>query len=150
MNNTPLCPARRSSSMPNELMPPEPAALAPAPPPAVLAPAELLAFLRGKENPFDIFVAARKPDADFARLHVPSLYPDVCGALRAVVERYRPETLDVDSDVPRSGVVVILGRRGTGKTHLLHVLRHGLDEGPARVLVAPAIFEPHRPFLEYL
>ncbi|HWY88371.1 MAG TPA: hypothetical protein VNX28_16785, partial [Gemmataceae bacterium] len=120
------------------------------PEPAPTAQPELLTFLRGKDNPFDVFVAARKPDADFGRLHVPSLYPEVCGALLAVFQRFRPEKLEVDNDVPRSGVVVVLGRRGTGKTHLLHVLRHGLDEGPGRVLVAPAIFEPHRPFLEYL
>ena len=109
---------------------------------------ELLTFLKGKDNPFDVFVAARKPDAEFSRFHVPAVHREVLGALTAIIERYRSGKLQCESDVPRSGVVVVHGARGTGKTHMVHVLCREVE--PPRVVVAPSIYEPHRPFIEYL
>lgn len=115
-----------------------------------VAPAELLSYLRGKDNPFDLFVAARKPDARFPHYHVGTVHRDVLKPLNAIVERYRLSRLELESDLPRSGVVVALGARGMGKTHMVHALQYGFDSGAARVVVAPTIYEPHRPFIEYL
>src|SRR5438128_1104874 len=139
--------AKGFNTMPNDLQAPEPPRLAPM---AAAQPPELLDFLRGKDNPFDIYVAAREPDGESARSHARGLHRDVLQPLLAVVERYRLETLQAESDLPRSGVVVILGERGSGKTHMLHVLRGAWDDGPPRLAVAAAIFEAHRPFPECL
>jgi hypothetical protein len=109
---------------------------------------ELLSFLKGKDNPFDVFVAPRQADADFSRHHVGTVHREATEAISAVVDRYRPDRLQLESDLPRSGVVVIYGSRGNGKTHMVHALRRSMN--PPRVLVAPAIYEPHRPFIEYL
>jgi hypothetical protein len=109
---------------------------------------ELLSFLKGKDNPFDLFVAARKPEADFPRYHVASIHEEVLAPLRAVLERFRIERLEWEQDLPRSGVVVVQGIRGIGKTHMVHALQQG-GEAPG-VVVTPSIYEPHRPFIEYL
>jgi hypothetical protein len=109
---------------------------------------ELLSFLKGKDNPFDLFVAGRKPDGNFARYHVPSIHGEVLHPLNAALDRYRLTRADWENDLPRSGVLVILGARGMGKTHLVHVLQYA-DDSP-RIVVAPAIYEPQRPFIEYL
>jgi hypothetical protein len=109
---------------------------------------ELLGFLKGKDNPFDVFIAARKADADFERYHVPDVHQEVLAPLRAVVERFRVDRIERESDVPRSGVVVVQGVRGIGKTHMVHALQQW--DGAPSVLVTPSIYEPHRPFIEYL
>jgi hypothetical protein len=102
---------------------------------------ELVSFLKGQDNPFDLFVAARRPEADFDRYHVAGLNQDVFDPLTAILERYRPSPLQWEHDLPRSGVVVILGVRGSGKTHTVHALqRAGLGQSP-RLVVTPSIYE---------
>lgn len=119
---------------------------------ASASPAHLavLEFLRGKDNPFDQFVAARKADVQFARFHVPNIHKEIHDPLTAVLERYRLERLEWESDLPRSGVLVVQGKRGIGKTHMVHALQRGGEEEAPRVVVTPQIYEPHRPFIEYL
>ena len=95
-------------------------------------------------------MAARKPDATFPRYHVGTIYREVFKPLNAVLERYRAARIDRESDLPRSGVVVVLGARGTGKTHMVHALQRMPLEASLRLVVAPSIYEPHRPFIEYL
>jgi hypothetical protein len=124
--------------------------ISPAPERASAAFRELLSFLAGKDNPFDVFVAARKPDATFPRYHVATIYREIFGPLSAVLDRYRVAGLERESDLPRSGVVVVLGARGTGKTHMVHALQRTPLEDSLRLVVAPSIYEPHRPFIEYL
>src|SRR5262249_39561353 len=99
---------------------------------------------------FDWFVAARKPDAGFLHSHVSTINRDVYCALNAVVERFRLDRIEQESDLPRSGVVVVLADRGHGKTHMVHALARGLESASPRVVVTPWIYEPHRPFIEYL
>src|SRR5260370_23465325 len=106
--------AKRSNTMPSDLPRPEP--------PSPCHP-ELLSFLKGKDNPFDLFVAARKPDANFSRYHVPSIHREVFEPLNAVLDRYRLGQPERASDLPRSGVLVIQGIRGIGKTHMVHALQ---------------------------
>jgi hypothetical protein len=124
--------------------------ISPAPERASAASRELLSFLAGKDNPFDVFVAARKPDVTFPRYHVATIYREIFGPLSAVLDRYRVAGLERESDLPRSGVVVVLGARGTGKTHMVHALQRTPLEDSLRLVVAPSIYEPHRPFIEYL
>ena len=111
---------------------------------------EVMCFLRGRDNPFDVFVAARRPEANFLRYHVPAVYREVYNALRAVVDRYRPGRIERESDVPKAGVLVLLGNRGTGKTHMVHALEQSVGAELPCVVIAPSIYEPHRPFIEYL
>src|SRR5262249_12446948 len=49
----------------------------------------------------------------------------------------------------RSGVIVVLGERGAGKTHMVHALRWLQHHSP-RVVVTPTIYEAYRPFIEFL
>jgi hypothetical protein len=127
--------------MPNDLLAPEAQAA---------AHPDLVHFLKGKDNPFDLFVAARKPEADFSRYHVSAVHREVFNPLSAVLERYRSAHLTRESDLPRSGVVVVLGVRGMGKTHMVHTLERAGGEDRPRMIVTPSIYEPHRPFIEYL
>lgn len=119
--------------------------------PAAL-PDELLARLRDHDNPFDDFVQARRPGASFRRRHVAAVNRGVFEKLQAAIDRYRldtsrdPQSLTID-EVPRSGVLLVLGPRGAGKTHLVHALQLHDTGG---LVIAPAHYEPHRPFAEYL
>src|SRR2546430_140125 len=92
MNSTPSWQGKRSNIMRNA----SPVSERPA-----AAPPELLGFLKGKDNPFDLFVAARKPDASFARYHVGTIHREVFRPLNAVLERYRLDRLERESDLPR-------------------------------------------------
>lgn len=117
--------------------------------PTAQARPELISWLKDKDNPFDLFVAPRHADEEGLRHHVPGVHRTIFDTLQAVLERYRPSNLARVSDIPRSGVVVVLGSRGAGKTHLLHALQQGKAGGGA-VIVAPSVCEPNRPFTEYL
>ena len=120
-------------------------------------PPALLEWLRGQDNPFDVYVQARHADGTFRRGHVHDVNKDVFEKLQGAVERYQlcsrqpgqnTPLPDVPlEDVPRSGVVLIQGKRGAGKTHLVHALE---AFGRGAVIVAPTYFEPDRPFPEYL
>jgi hypothetical protein len=119
--------------------------------PRELAP-DLLARLREHDNPFDDFVQTRSPGGSFRRRHVPAINRAVFEKLLSAIGRYQldsqldPQSLLLD-DVPRSGVLLVLGPRGAGKTHLVHALRlHDLKA----LVVTPTHYEPHRPFAEYL
>src|SRR5262249_38353837 len=55
--------------------------------------------------------------------------------------RYAPTT--------HSEVVPVLGNKGSGKTHLLHSIKHG-PEGAWQLLVTPGTYQKDTEFLEYL
>ncbi len=111
---------------------------------------DLLSWLKGYDNPFDDYVQARHATESFSRTHVPDVNKSAFDVLSAAIARYRvaadARAKLSEEDVPRSGVVVLLGRRGAGKTHLVHALASNSDA----LLVAPPRYELHRPFAEYL
>src|ERR1700677_2830880 len=77
-----------------------------------------LEVLRRVGNPFRNYFA-RNPDDDVcARFHVPELYALERTQLQSVVDLYRT-TAGLHSEV-----VPVLGNKGSGKTHLLHSIKH--------------------------
>jgi hypothetical protein len=99
--------------------------------------------LRRAGNPFRNYFARNPDDEVCARYHVPELFAGEREQLLAVVDLYRlrPAT--------HSEVVPVLGNKGSGKTHLLHSIKHG-PEGSWQLLVTPGTFQRDTDFLEYL
>jgi hypothetical protein len=102
-----------------------------------------LEVLRRAGNPFRNYFA-RNPDDDVcARYHVPELFARERDQLLGVVDLYRYEP------TTHSEVVPVLGNKGSGKTHLLHSIKHG-PEGAWQLLVTPGTYQRDTDFLEYL
>jgi len=106
-------------------------------------PERALEALRRAGNPFRDYFARNPDDEVCARYHVPELFAKERQQLLAVVDLYRctPGT--------HSEVVPILGNKGSGKTHLLHSIKHG-PEGTWQLLVTPGTYQRDVDFLEYL
>jgi hypothetical protein len=102
-----------------------------------------LEVLRRVGNPFRNYFARNPDDEVCARYHVPELFAREREQLLGVVDlyRYAPTT--------HSEVVPILGSKGSGKTHLLHSIKHG-PEGTWQLLVTPGTYQKDTEFLEYL
>jgi hypothetical protein len=106
-------------------------------------PERALEVLRRAGNPFRNYFA-RNPDDDVCSLyHVPELFARERDQLLGVVDlyRYAPTT--------HAEVVPVLGSKGSGKTHLLHSIKHG-PEGAWQLLVTPGTYQRDTDFLEYL
>jgi hypothetical protein len=106
-------------------------------------PERALEALRRAGNPFRDYFARNPDDEVCARYHVPELFAKEREQLLAVVDlyRYQPAT--------HSEVVPVLGNKGSGKTHLLHSIKHG-PEGTWQLLVTPGSYQRDVDFLEYL
>jgi hypothetical protein len=106
-------------------------------------PERALEVLRRCGNPFRNYFARNPDDEVCARYHVPELFAREREQLLGVVDLYRfaPKT--------HSEVVPVLGNKGSGKTHLLHSIKHG-PEGAWQLLVTPGTFTKDTDFLEYL
>src|SRR5438067_11685801 len=102
-----------------------------------------LEVLRRAGNPFRNYFARNPDDEVCARYHVPELFATERDQLLGVVDlyRYAPGT--------HSEVVPVLGSKGSGKTHLLHSIKHG-PEGAWQLLVTPGTYQKDTDFLEYL
>src|SRR5438477_274410 len=102
-----------------------------------------LEVLRRAGNPFRNYFARNPDDEVCARYHVPELFAREREQLLGVVDlyRYAPTT--------HSEVVPVLGNKGSGKTHLLHSIKHG-PEGTWQLLVTPGSYQRDTEFLEYL
>ena len=85
--------------------------------------AGLIEFLRENDNPFDRVVQGRRHTETFDTIHVSSVNSQARNKLAAAIKRYRIGTdaavTRTTGDLPASGVVVVRGPRGSGKTHLL-------------------------------
>src|SRR5262245_6133463 len=106
-------------------------------------PERALEVLRRAGNPFRNYFARNPDDEVCARFHVPELFAKEREQLFKVVDLYRrdPGT--------HSEVVPVLGNKGSGKTHLLHSIKHG-PEGTWQLLVTPGVYQKDTDFLEYL
>ena len=106
-------------------------------------PERALETLRRAGNPFRDYFARNPDDEVCARYHVPELFAKEREQLLGVVDLYRfaPAT--------HSEVVPVLGNKGSGKTHLLHSIKHG-PEGTWQLLVTPGTYQKEVDFLEYL
>src|SRR5204863_7840953 len=95
---------------------------------------QALEVLRRTGNPFRNYFARNPDDEVCARYHVPELFSAERVQLLCVVDLYRsdPNT--------HSEMVPILGNKGSGKTHLLHSIKHGHD-GAGQILVTPGIYQ---------
>src|SRR6266478_1345910 len=102
-----------------------------------------LEVLRRAGNPFRNYFARNPDDEVCARYHVAELFARERDQLLDVVDlyRYAPAT--------HSEVVPVLGNKGSGKTHLLHSIKHG-PEGTWQLLVTPGTYQKDSDFLEYL
>ncbi len=99
--------------------------------------------LRRCGNPFRNYFA-RHPDDDVCgRYHVAELYAREREQLLAVVDLYRYDP------TMHSEVIPILGNKGSGKTHLLHSIKHGPSQG-WQFLVTPGTFQKGSEFAEYI
>jgi hypothetical protein len=102
-----------------------------------------LEALRRSGNAFRNYFARNPDDEVCARYHVAELFAREREQLLGVVDLYRrdPGT--------HSEVVPVLGNKGSGKTHLLHSIKHG-SEGAWQLLVTPGTYQKDTEFLEYL
>ena len=121
---------------------------------AELTPA-LLDGLRDDENPFNDFVHPAVLARSMSTVHVPEINVEVRQKLELAIERFRRAAFD-DQDIQDqqshratySGVILIKGKRGAGKTHLVN---HGLNQAAgAGPTVVPRFYDTNRPFPEYL
>jgi hypothetical protein len=102
-----------------------------------------LEALRRAGNPFRNYFARNPDDEVCARYHVPELFGRERELLLGVVDLYRT------APATHSEVVPVLGNKGSGKTHLLHSIKHG-PEGAWQMLVTPGTYQKDTDFLEYL
>src|SRR5262252_2057081 len=106
-------------------------------------PERALEVLRRAGNPFRNYFARNPDDEVCARYHVPELFAKEREQLLGVVDLYRYDA------TTHSEVVPVLGNKGSGKTHLLHSIKHGAD-GRWQLLVTPGTYQKDTEFLEYL
>jgi hypothetical protein len=106
-------------------------------------PERALEVLRRAGNPFRNYFARNPDDEVCARYHVPELFSREREQLLGVVDLYRYDP------TTHSEIVPVLGNKGSGKTHLLHSIKHG-NEGAWQLLVTPGTYQKETEFLEYL
>src|SRR5256885_6200716 len=102
-----------------------------------------LEVLRRAGNPFRNYFARNPDDEVCARYHVAELFAREREQLLAVVDLYRaaPQT--------HSEVLPVLGNKGSGKTHLLHSIKHG-PVGAWQLPVTPGTYQRAAQFPAYL
>jgi len=106
-------------------------------------------FLRGEENPFDAFVVPDKPAHEFSDCHVSEVHGSQFEQICRAIDKYRCPDYRTRRQLHESRVLVVRGVRGSGKTHLLHVLRQRDTPAP-EIWVCPRHYDPAFPFAEYL
>jgi hypothetical protein len=110
---------------------------------------QAIRFLRGEENPFDAFVVPDKPAHEFPQCHVQEVHGGQFEQIGRVIDKYRFPDYRMRRQLYDTRVLIVRGTRGSGKTHLLHVLRQR-DTPTPEIWVCPRYFDPAFPFSEYL
>ncbi len=110
---------------------------------------QAIRFLRGEENPFDAFVVPDKPAHEFPQCHVQEVHGDQFEQIGRVIDKYRYPDYCSRRQLHETRVLIVRGVRGSGKTHLLHVLRQRATPTP-EIWVCPRHYDPGFPFAEYL
>ena len=110
---------------------------------------QAVGFLRGEDNPFDAFVVPDKPAHEFAHCHVAEVHGDQFEQICRAIEKYRCPDYRTRRQLHETRVLIVRGVRGSGKTHLLHVLRQR-DTPTPEIWVCPRYYDPAFPFAEYL
>jgi hypothetical protein len=106
-------------------------------------------FLRGEDNPFDAFVVPDKPAHEFSDCHVSEVHGSQFEQICRAIDKYRCPDYRLRRQLHETRVLVVRGIRGSGKTHLLHVLRQRDTPAP-EIWVCPRHYDPAFPFAEYL
>jgi hypothetical protein len=106
---------------------------------------QAIRFLRGEENPFDAFVVPDKPAHEFPQCHVQEVHGDQFEQIGRVIDKYRFPDYRTRRQLYETRVLIVRGTRGSGKTHLLHVLRQR-DTPTPEIWVCPRYFDPAFPF----
>jgi len=110
---------------------------------------QAIRFLRGEENPFDAFVVLDKPAHEFPQCHVQEVHGEQFEQISRVIDKYRYPDYRTRRQLHETRVLIVRGVRGSGKTHLLHVLRQRATPTP-EIWVCPRHYDPGFPFAEYL
>lgn len=98
--------------------------------------------LKQAGNPFRNHFARNADDEACGRFHVPDLYSRERTMLLALIEQFRERPGE------DAGLLPVLGNKGSGKTHLLHTIKHGA--GGRQILVTPGTYQRDTDFLEYM
>ncbi|GBD35674.1 hypothetical protein HRbin36_00788 [bacterium HR36] len=104
---------------------------------------QALEALRRHGNPFRNYFARHPDDTICARYHVPELYAQERELVLAAVDLYRQDA------TRHSEVLPILGNKGSGKTHLLHSIKHGPSRG-RQLVVTPSTYQKGCDFVEFV
>ncbi|HPM84985.1 MAG TPA: hypothetical protein PLF81_29985 [Candidatus Anammoximicrobium sp.] len=91
---------------------------------------QAIRFLRGEENPFDAFVVPDKPAHEFPQCHVQEVHGEQFEQISRVIDKYRYPDYCSRRQLHETRVLIVRGVRGSGKTHLLHVLRQRATPTP--------------------
>jgi hypothetical protein len=102
-----------------------------------------LEALRNYGNPFRNYFARHPDDEICSRYHVPELYAHERELVLAAVDLYRQDA------TRHSEVLPILGNKGSGKTHLLHSIKHGPSRG-RQLVVTPSTYQKGCDFAEFV
>jgi hypothetical protein len=110
---------------------------------------QAIRFLRGEDNPFDAIVVPDKPAHEFPDCHVQEVHGEQFEQIVRVIDKYRFPDYRTRRQLYETRALIVRGVRGSGKTHLLHVLRQRETLTP-EIWVCPRYFDPAFPFNEYL
>jgi hypothetical protein len=110
---------------------------------------QTIRFLRGEENPFDAFVVPDQPAYAFPDCHAPEVHAAECDRICRAIDKYRAADYAARRQLHDTRVLIVRGVRGSGKTHLLHVLSHRETATP-EIWVCPRYYDPAFPYTEYL